>query len=1118
MSTKISTLVDDYKKAKQLHGKNLEKYQKMVSDTEAAIKSRYAASEGDARLSVDKEPTLVKDDNFMNRSLTKMLSKIAPEKKLDDRCRDMVRELDAHEKALSATSKRLTLMRMELITEVTKAMCELEELETQRLQVMKEGLSRYCLAADLIANQQHEIITTVLERTNKLVANDEAVALMKEIDRPPNLTSPGKRRTDGSDSEDESDTGGELLVLFGKVEKLGEAMEYFRGLVTRSTTALLEVSECEGNYARITQRVLDRHGYSRNSAAQWVYAADYSTIPMLAESTQMKSAPLSAAIGAVGATTMALTGNLRSAEFLSRFESPTTKTGWELVVCSVGNSSDLQLRSSEVSAEEVCQQLDLVTQRIEIGRKELMEKLSRNSKMVENAKQEVKKLNAKLAKCKTTLRERRDTVKQVKDVLQSDSVGEVTDSTSSAIVAAVAQDSSAKDYVGSPESASVLGATLDDSAPALASSATDSSFQRKTSIFRKGGLKQVVGLETQADRVSRIEKQVHQLEEEERELTESLAAAEAALVSVTSFAKTEVLPVFDATREFLSTDLITIKKAIECLMNWKSEALASSRNFNRHAKKAHDEIDISVDVSAYAEAVQIAAKNIPKEQGALAQQSLMSAGNNAVAHVLAGAPLTLLDIPEMEPFVAATSELITQERALIASQAPAQSLYSITNLAMSYTGSGVDSADGSPPPNGFSPFRNRERKNTEDTLSVTSTSNDLSTIAEGDDGVSLKSQSASNICATDVPAATSAAVAAQAPPMDSTTAELAKFGLTSNDKVIESFSCALYPKKGLLTHGRYVALSKKLIHKSWNEFIMVFILLLCFRMFITQHYLVFSGWPDTRVLLLLRTIAEVKRTNTLYYVPNALSVVMGDGSEYFFGSFIDREQCYAILVSLNDVGKHMASLPGYDETAELRSLEFGYQTRNNFFGGADVPEMALVDGDAADLLSVSPDVEEAPRSATPVKASGAIELTTSPVRSDRANSSGSTGSAVTQSATKPTFQQAVAPQVQQEQTSPPKVVAQSPSAPTAVTGAAPSAATAPASAPAPSKPARAVPVITKPTAAPQKIEHVHVDENDGIKLNTLFERSNISLMQEKTLPFSPSKLWKTCWLRGKGYG
>jgi hypothetical protein len=32
--------------------------------------------------------------------------------------------------------------------------------------------------------------------------------------------------------------------------------------------------------------------------------------------------------------------------------------------------------------------------------------------------------------------------------------------------------------------------------------------------------------------------------------------------------------------------------------------------------------------------------------------------------------------------------------------------------------------------------------------------------------------------------------------------ELAKFDLPPTEKVLEYFSCALYPKRGLLTHGR----------------------------------------------------------------------------------------------------------------------------------------------------------------------------------------------------------------------------------------------------------------------------------------------------------------------------
>ncbi|RYG69782.1 hypothetical protein EON64_01845, partial [archaeon] len=58
-------------------------------------------------------------------------------------------------------------------------------------------------------------------------------------------------------------------------------------------------------------------------------------------------------------------------------------------------------------------------------------------------------------------------------------------------------------------------------------------------------------------------------------------------------------------------------------------------------------------------------------------------------------------------------------------------------------------------------------------------------------------------------------------------------------------------------------------------------------MFIMQHYVAFSGWKDMRVLLPMGRIDRIEKTNTLLYIPNALSICMQDKSEYFFGSFID---------------------------------------------------------------------------------------------------------------------------------------------------------------------------------------------------------------------------------------
>jgi hypothetical protein len=132
--------------------------------------------------------------------------------------------------------------------------------------------------------------------------------------------------------------------------------------------------------------------------------------------------------------------------------------------------------------------------------------------------------------------------------------------------------------------------------------------------------------------------------------------------------------------------------------------------------------------------------------------------------------------------------------------------------------------------------------------------------------------------------------------------ELQKFGLSVQDKVLESFSCALYPKKGLLSHG---------------------------RMFITQHFVAFSSWKDMRVLLPMRKVCKVEKTNTLLYIPNALCLLMEDKAEYFFGSFIDRDACVHLLLNLVEIERRIIEIHGIDTSlrARDRELEFGYQTR-----------------------------------------------------------------------------------------------------------------------------------------------------------------------------------------------
>ncbi|KAJ1413455.1 hypothetical protein B484DRAFT_435160, partial [Ochromonadaceae sp. CCMP2298] len=653
VSTRVLLLYDEYRRARTAYQRAAEKYLRMVGDCEGLVRSRVKAV-AEAEVQAESAPPPVKDDTFMNRSMTKLLSKIAPEKKLEEQSRDQLRELDSAEKALSISSKVLGGMRSDLIKEIRKALVELEELEGIRLGIMSEGLSRFCLALDLQVQQQDRVVTEALAKALQLDCTAEASFLVSELGRDKSSRSSpsGKAGSTSSDSEDDSTQGSELDTLFWQVERLGEAMDFFRGLIKRTASALLEVAEAQASFASGAHRSLERHGFARNVSAQWSYASDY-VADAAEEASRPSTDTISAAIGAVGASTMALVGTPRSAELLCRFESPSVRFGWEAVVGVLGNAADVEQRTSEVAAEEVCQQMSLVYQRLEIGRKELLDKLAVHRRGVEGARQEVRQLRAKAVKTRATLLERRATLSQVKEVLDADlqalqaqqamqamqGPGQVgaqvqaqvqaqmqaqvqalaageggqggqeeagrssltrdsgADSLHSVEAAAAAWglEASATTLSGTEEGAGIIGGTGAGTGTDSVSVTPMRENVRRNSIFRKGGLKQVVGFETPSDRFLRIQSQVGALEADLETISSTLRIAEKTLVSTADLARMEVSGVFDATQEFLGSDLNTVKNATECLLNWRSEALGVMRTHARHVKQAFEAVDLPSD-------------------------------------------------------------------------------------------------------------------------------------------------------------------------------------------------------------------------------------------------------------------------------------------------------------------------------------------------------------------------------------------------------------------------------------------------------------------------------------------------------------------------------------------
>lgn len=78
-------------------------------------------------------------------------------------------------------------------------------------------------------------------------------------------------------------------------------------------------------------------------------------------------------------------------------------------------------------------------------------------------------------------------------------------------------------------------------------------------------------------------------------------------------------------------------------------------------------------------------------------------------------------------------------------------------------------------------------------------------------------------------------------------------------------------------------------------------------MFITNHHVAFSGWPELRILIALTDIESVEKKQ-MFFLPNALTIQTLNGEEYFFGSFLDRDLCYRMVTSLVMIEKSLVEL------------------------------------------------------------------------------------------------------------------------------------------------------------------------------------------------------------------
>eukprot|EP01034_Spumella_vulgaris_P023821 gene23821-30092_t len=1185
----------------------------MFQYTEAALRSRDTVVETDVKQGSEKEtpPPTADSSGFMNRSLTKMLSKIAPppgsgEKQLQDKCRQLLRELDVTETSVTANTRRLNICRTELLFEINKAAKEIEEIESGRTALLKEGLSRFSIAQDLCHEKQNESALHMQAQSLVFAPGDDLKTLLREVDRltavvtslqskqhthalhlrkesnPPAKDSPHGLASNSMTSDDEA-TGfpspahsgggseqqqpGEFNELFAQAEKLGEAMESFRQLAVRATNTLLEVSEAERNYAKLSSRLAERHGFMSSgsggaAASRHVSAASSQFTPQHTLSSK-DSTPAN--------------------EVLSQFEGPQLKSGFEVFVKCYTATSEVHQRTAEVFSDEVCQRLDLIQKRVELGRRDLADKLSVNSKRFEAQQSYHEKINSKLVKLQALLKERRQTLKSARDSTGGDNSGTSSNTTSAFTVGTIPSiadleresESESEDNnnltsptvsVTAPSTnlsfSSVATAVMAGNAPESDKTTRRSSakmmqgLESFSSSLRNGKLKLAVGLEQAADRVNRIEKQISSLEEEERDVLESLKASQVTLNTAHGLVQTELSGVLAASKDLILSELEAMRGAVDALVSWGVEAEGIGKTANQTLHLSLDAIDLSSDLTHFV--------------------SLVS---KPVDASIAFSADSLLDIPAVEVFEPQRSELIEEERRAYANggtaAAPSLHLPSLAESAAetannnatreapdsddeeedeeetpSNRGSpfvvvdgGADNASSSRKPSLTSPdstSKPSSRKNSEtpslsappltvmesvsvvETSSVGVTAHSITTTTTAVETHQVSSVAAvaapvvavtaeSTVAPSTPPKSKSAPAVAppstpeptnvnsnnnagsQSPmpaPLSSPPAttsnstsllspsggnsskyqepqvlgELSKFGLSGADKVLESFSCALYPKKGLLTHG---------------------------RLFITQHFLAFSGWPDTRVLLPLSSIKNLEKCNTMVYIPNAISITVEEGEEYFFGSFIDRVQCFTLLTNLSEIAKRIISIQGNAFQPETRVLEFGYQSCYNPFG---VVESAAAAGgattspnNALEMVSLQNNGEVS----SPSTADSLVGIALNESASSKSNDNNNNGGLTTSSGHKEVPEYIPSPNspLLNESTTKTTTIRK--------------------------KKIRAPPA---PRPVPAVEAFFSPEVKDGVNLSTLYADKGITPMLERTFDFSVPDLWRCYFLRGEGYG
>lgn len=828
MMAQVLSTHDDLKRAILIHVKNVENYYKLVKVTEDYVLACKENS-SDTTESSDKKVdngrmsldglrtdavansaskslvvhTAKKDESFINRSLSRMANKLylsSDSRNNDEKIFDFLKEIDLTVSQLTANERRLIDCKQGLLTEVKNTLQEVCEIEVGRFSMLLVGLNKIASGVDSLSNKSSDILKALSFKLVDVNLENEILSILKG--KVSSCLQLGFINISSLSVESQE--------LLGQVSKLASQVEGFIDIYDSSLSIVqfwhqifTIQSDIEKYRSRTIQKVLEKY-----------------TVPF----TDTNESSIEKSLASQRGPFLCINDDSSEVHYIRK-----VLVRLVLLYVKIADTSKEMCESCETILLE---KLNVVSKEIQAYRRVIKEKYLLLLKNLEILYGQLSKTSQKLLKVRSTIHERSSTLINLKA-----SLGDKASSKPNQDSISNGEDLGNKSDVEF-NSVETKNSSVKTSTPKK--SAIDSI----SSSMRNSKMKQVVGLESALDRANRIESQLVGLEAEKNELVTTLETNTKNLEGFLKNENIELSIVIMDAKNKLVNELQIVKDSVASFFEWKEEKatlikqqssilIAGSTQeslLSIYSEDSFTESERTQDRQVHSilstfnientkdnfifkvpviDTLKVIKSELLEEERSRLKRVLNINGNGFGES--SPNPISYLKVSEKEesaPFSPSVETISTNSGFLNAhndsnederdgeglQEQELQTISSTMKASISHH-SMMDSEEVNVETkfSQMNDLRQSSASSTDSNVVEQTNIGAVKNVNENDQSSMRLAQSPNK-------------VHLQSGPLNNNLYEneLRKFGLDSSDKVIESFSSAIYPKKGILTHGRSV--------------------------------------------------------------------------------------------------------------------------------------------------------------------------------------------------------------------------------------------------------------------------------------------------------------------------